>query len=60
MLAEIGEIGQHVPYEELAIQWDVSKEMAVWEGVSSIYFEDSEAGIIERLARLGDAVPETI
>ena len=60
MLTEIMEIVDHVPYNELAIQWDVSKEMAIWEGLWSIYFEEPQAGIIDRLARLGDAVPETV
>lgn len=60
MLSEVMEIVDHVPHNELAIQWDVSKEMAIWEGLWSIYFEDSRAGIIDRLVRLGDAVPETV
>ena len=60
MLREIMEIVDHVPHNELAIQWDVSKEMAIWEGLWSIYFEDPHGGIIDRLARLGDAVPETV
>ena len=58
LFAEVHEIAGVVPPEELAIQWDVSKEMAIWEGVWPIYFEDIEAGIIERLARHGEAVPE--
>ena len=59
LFAEVREIAALVRLEELAIQWDVSKEMAIWEGVWPIYFEDTEAGIVERLARHGEAVPET-
>ena len=55
--AEVREIAQFVPPGELAIQWDVSKEMAIWEGVWPIYFDDVKQGIVERLARHGDAVP---
>ena len=57
---EVKEIAAAVPPDELAIQWDVSKEMAIWERVWPIYFEDIEAGIIERLIRHGDAVPEPV
>ena len=60
MLAEVVEIAAHVPHHELAVQWDVSKEMAIWEGLWSIYFEDTKGGIVERLIRLGDAVPQGV
>jgi hypothetical protein len=60
LFTEVNEIAAAVPPDELAIQWDVSKEMAVWERVWPIYFEDIEAGIIERLVRHGDAVPEPV
>ena len=60
MLAEVSEIAEHVPHRELAIQWDVSKEMAIWEGLWSIYFDDTQSGIAGRLARLGDAVPQEV
>ena len=59
LFAEVREIAALVRPGELAIQWDVSKEMAIWEKVWPIYFEDIEAGIVERLARHGEAVPET-
>ena len=60
MLAEVAEIAAHVPHHELAIQWDVAKDMGIWEGVWSIFFEDVKGGIIERLARLGDAIPADV
>ena len=60
MLAEVAEIAAHVPPNELAIQWDVAKDMGIWEGVWSIYFEDAKSGIIERLVRLGDGVPKDV
>ena len=60
MVAEVAEIAAHVPHHELAIQWDVAKDMGIWEGVWSIFFEDVKGGIIERLARLGDTVPEHV
>lgn len=59
LFADVREIAALVRPGELAIQWDVSKEMAIWERVWPIYFEDIEAGVVERLARHGEAVPET-
>ena len=60
MLAELAEIAVHIPRHELAVQWDVAKDMGIWEGVWSIFFEDVKSGIIERLVRIGDAVPEGV
>ena len=60
MMAEVAEIAAHVPHHELAIQWDVAKDMGIWEGVWSIFFEDVKGAIIERLVRIGDAVPEGV
>ena len=34
--------------------------MGVWEGVWTIFFEDVKPGIIERLVRIGNAVPEDV
>jgi hypothetical protein len=60
MLAEMNEIVDQVPHNELAFQWDVAKDMGVWEGVWTIFFEDVKPGIIERLVRIGNAVPEDV
>ena len=60
MVAEVAEIAAHVPHHELAIQWDVAKDMGIWEGVWPIYFDDVRRGIVERLVRLGDAVAHDV
>ena len=57
---EVREITGFVPSRELAIQWDVSKEMAIWEGLWPIHFDDKQNGIVERLVRHGAAVPPAV
>jgi len=62
LLAELDEICAAIPHGELAIQWDVAIEMAVWEGVWHAWFErgDKEGGVLARLVRLGMAVPADV
>ncbi|WP_328391295.1 hypothetical protein [Nocardia sp. NBC_00416] len=64
ILAELDQITSAIPHEDLAIQWDAAVEFALFEGVFPSWFGDDHptrlAGVIERLARLGDAVPEGV
>ena len=59
MLEELGRICDAVPAGDLAVQWDVATEMSIFERLFPAPFlgEDPEAGLIDRLARLGAAVP---
>jgi len=57
LLAELDEIATAIPHDELAIQWDVAVEMAIWEGLWPPHFTDIKTGIIERLVRIGRRVP---
>jgi len=57
LLAEVDQICDHIPAQELTIQWDVSTEMAQWEGVRHAHFPGIKAGVIERLARHCERVP---
>jgi hypothetical protein len=60
MLRELDRICDVVPLDELAIQWDVAIEMGIWEGLGGmfgIWFDDAQHAIIERVARLVNAVP---
>lgn len=57
LLAEIDRIAAAVPAGELAVQWDVAVEFALLEGLRDAFFEPVEAGIVERLVRLGGGVP---
>jgi hypothetical protein len=58
--AEIGEILDAVPHEQLAIQWDVCQDVGILEGFYPAYFDDREAGVIERLAGCAAAVPADV
>jgi len=58
LLEELEEILDAVPHPELAIQWDVAYEVVFLEGwTGSAYFDRSRVRLLERLSRLGDAVP---
>src|SRR5262249_4343194 len=57
MRYEVAELAQSIPPGELAIQWDCSWEMAIWEGEREAPFPNPREGVIERLVRLGGWVP---
>jgi hypothetical protein len=60
LLAELQQICDAIPHEELAIQWDVAFEMGMWEGIGGpfqAWFEPVKPGIIERLVRYAEATP---
>jgi hypothetical protein len=60
MLAELQEMATAIPHDQLAIQWDVAVEVALLEGVAPTHLRDPWDGIVERLARLGQAVPPDV
>ena len=62
MLAELATICRTVPAPRLAIQWDVASEMSIFERLYPAPFlgGDPETGLIERLVRLGNAVPDGV
>tara|TARA_R110002110_G_scaffold294878_1_gene508865 strand:+ start:295 stop:1314 length:1020 start_codon:yes stop_codon:yes gene_type:complete len=62
MLMEIDAIRLAIPDKDLAIQWDVATEMSIFEKLHPVPFlgEDPAPWLIATLARLGDAVPDTI
>ena len=53
---EVRRISELVPHEELAVQWDVAYEMAIWEGFANSPFLTRQ-WLIESLSRCGEAVP---
>jgi hypothetical protein len=57
VLAEVAAIAAAIPHADLAIQWDSVFEILVLEGVRETHIDDSKDAILERLRRLGDAVP---
>jgi hypothetical protein len=60
LLDEVREMADTIPSPDLAIQWDVSTEMAQWEGVRHAYFDDVKKGVIDRLTIHCDAVPRKV
>jgi hypothetical protein len=60
LLAELDEIAAAIPHNDLALQWDVAVEMAIWEGLWPTHFTDVKTGIIERLVRIGNRVPADV
>jgi len=60
LLAELAEICEHIPGEDLAIQWDCCQEILLLES----YFPDDWAYDVKTLSptlgRLGDAVPRDV
>jgi hypothetical protein len=62
LLAEVDEIIEMVPADELAIQWDAPTEVHILSGVTSMepWWTDVRAGVVERLGRLGSRVPAPV
>lgn len=60
LVTDVVEISGAIPADDLAIQWDVAIEFGVLEGRVKTGFADTFDEIAERLARLGDAVPEPV
>jgi hypothetical protein len=58
---ELEEIGQSIPHQDLAIQWDVAHEVLFLEGWQLETFVDrSKDGLLKRIVDLGSAVPSDI
>ncbi len=60
MMAEVQAITSGIPHERLAIQWDVAAEFGHLEGLWPAHFPALEQGILERLLRIGRAVPDDV
>ena len=60
LLREVDRAAAVIQHQDLAIQWDVSTEMAQWEGVRHAWFDDTENGVLDRLAVHCNHVPRDI
>ena len=60
VLEEVGEILAAVPHDQLALQWDTRLEFAMLEGITSGWFGEVRAGVLERLLRLSRNVPADV
>ncbi len=55
---EIARMLEHIPAQDLAIQWDICQEVLAIEGAWQVYYEDLMGGAIERMVRLAALVPQ--
>jgi hypothetical protein len=60
LLRDIHRIASEIDPRKLAIQWDVAIEFAVLKAGLPVWFDDADAGIVSRLVRLGNSVPQGI
>lgn len=60
LLGELDRIVAAIPHDRLAIQWDVAAELGHLEHVWPAHFAPLWRGVIERLTRVGAAVPEDV
>ena len=60
LVAELETIIDTIPPAELAIQWDIALEMALWEGMVESYFSPMKQGITDRLSELVNLVPAEV
>jgi hypothetical protein len=57
---EVAALATVVPAKKLAIQWDTVFEILILEGVRKSGIDDTRAGLIERLRRLGADLPAEV
>lgn len=57
---ELARMLAEIPREELAIQWDVAVEFALWEGLFPVPPGDWKAMLLDQLARLAGFVPAEV
>lgn len=61
ILAELARIVKTIPHKDLAIQWDVCREMVVYDGrLFHSEWQDPEREIVARLARISRPVPADV
>ncbi len=60
LLAEVEQMASTIDPADLAVQWDVSTEMAQWEGVRHAYFDNVQQGVVDRVALHCQAVPRGV
>ena len=60
IMAEIDEISNLIPQDELVIQWDVATEMSIFENVYETTFANSWTILTDHLAALGNHISPNI
>ncbi|MFO0989682.1 MAG: hypothetical protein U1F37_20395 [Alphaproteobacteria bacterium] len=57
LLEDIDRISAGIPHGELSIQFDVPEEIAVWEGLNTIYLDHPREAVVSKLLELMERVP---
>ena len=60
MVEELEQICAAIPSDQLAIQWDIAVEFGVLEGVWQVHFPNVSEGIVERIVRVSNMVPNGV
>jgi hypothetical protein len=64
LLADVADLCDAIPHDDLVLQWDIPCELSQWEGVRPAWFaqagEALQDGIVARLVRHCDAVPDGV
>jgi len=60
LLEEVGEIAAAIPHDELAIQWNLATELSIIEGRRPVYFDQVWNGILDRVVRAAESVPDGV
>ncbi len=60
LLEEIDEIAAAIPHGELAIQWNLATELSIIEGRRPVYFDQVWNGILDRIVRAAERVPDGV
>src|SRR5262245_13245148 len=63
MIGEVAALCRYIPHGDLCIQWDLCNEMVIWDGqrTDAVPFaQEPRAKLLERIARLADAVPQEV
>jgi ubiquinone/menaquinone biosynthesis C-methylase UbiE len=58
--AEVEQILDAIPQDQLAVQWDTNFEFGMLEGDLPAWFPDVKSGILERLIRLSRLIPADV
>ena len=58
--AEVAQILEAIPHDQLAVQWDTNFEFSMLEGDLPAWFPDVKGGILERLIRLSRLIPTDV
>jgi hypothetical protein len=57
MKEDIDEISQKLPHDEIAVQWDLPLEIAIWEGHVDTYLADPRRDVVMKLCEMIEYVP---